>query len=70
MISIEQHINHYLEGRCQFARCHEAAILLRLGEEVTMATLMCQFVRLCLPGQISSLATGNFVGQRPDIHLV
>ena len=25
MISIEQHFNHYLEGRYQFARSHEAA---------------------------------------------
>ena len=39
MISIEQHINHYLKSRCQFARSQEAASFSSLGEEITMTTL-------------------------------
>ena len=39
MISIEQHVNHYLEGRWHIAR-PGSSNLLRLGEEVTMATLL------------------------------
>ena len=32
MISIEQHINHYLEGRDPFARSQEAATCFALGK--------------------------------------